>query len=281
MLDAITFRRNLCTAVAAALLLATTALSPAQEIVAHRGASHDAPESTMAAFELAWQQDADAIEGDFYLTRDGQIICTHDRTTGRTADDDLVVAESTLAELRALDVGSWKGSQWAGERPPTLDEVFACVPDGKKIFVEIKCGPEIMDALVEAVERSSLADEQIVVISFNAEVIAAVRDRLPDLKANWLVSYRRDDDTGEWSPTLDHVFSTLERIDATGLSTHANREVIDAAVVADLRSRGYEFHTWTINDVEPARHFAELDVDTVTTDRPAHIREALATPATP
>lgn len=261
---------------AVALLIATTAAT-AQEIVAHRGASHDAPENTLAAFELAWEQDADAIEGDFYITSDEHIICMHDRTTGRTADRDLPVAESTLAELRPLDVGSWKGEQWADERPPTLDEVFAVVPEGKQIFVEIKCGVEIMDALVEAVERSGLDHEQIVVISFNADVIAATRRRLPELKAHWLVSYRQDEETGEWSPSIDDVFSTLERIDATGLSTNANREVIDTAVVAELRARDLEFHVWTVNDPDIARHFAELGVDSITTDRPAFIREALET----
>ena len=78
-----------------------------QLIVAHRGASHDAPENTLAAFRLAWEKDADAIEGDFYLTRDQQIVCLHDETTERTAPGQtcLQVAESTREQLRTLDVG--------------------------------------------------------------------------------------------------------------------------------------------------------------------------------
>ena len=78
-------------------------------IVAHRGASFDAPENTLAAFRLAWQQGADAIEGDFYLSKDNQIVCIHDADTKRTAVVSRQVAESTLAELRELDVGrsSW------------------------------------------------------------------------------------------------------------------------------------------------------------------------------
>ena len=88
------------------------------QVVAHRGASHDAPENTLAAFELAWQQGADAIEGDFFLTKDGKIVCTHDKVTGRLNAEKrkLHVAKSTLAELQALDVGSWKGKTWKGER---------------------------------------------------------------------------------------------------------------------------------------------------------------------
>ena len=67
------------------------------DLIAHRGASHDAPENTLAAFRLAWEQGADGIEGDFRLSRDGEIICLHDATTRRTAGIDLVVADATLA----------------------------------------------------------------------------------------------------------------------------------------------------------------------------------------
>ena len=80
-------------------------MSLAQQVIAHRGASYDAPENTLAAFRLAWQQGADGIEGDFYLTADGEIVCLHDSDTGRTGDRKLSVGQSTLAELRKVDVG--------------------------------------------------------------------------------------------------------------------------------------------------------------------------------
>ena len=115
-----------------------------QEIVAHRGASFDAPENTLSAFRLAWQQKADVVEGDFYLTKDKHIVCIHDKTTKRVAPKQatLTIAKSTLAELSALDVGSWKHPRFANERIPVLEEVLATVPKGKRIFVEIKCGPK-------------------------------------------------------------------------------------------------------------------------------------------
>ncbi|MFV2065815.1 MAG: glycerophosphodiester phosphodiesterase family protein, partial [Pirellulales bacterium] len=107
--------------------LATTVAS-GQLIVGHRGASHDAPENTLAAFQLAWQRGADGVEGDFYLTSDGHIVCIHDADTERVAGEKLIVAESTLADLRQLDVGAWKGERWRGEKIPTLEEVLATVP---------------------------------------------------------------------------------------------------------------------------------------------------------
>ena len=111
----------------------------AQLIVAHRGASYDAPENTLAAFQLAWQQNSDAIEGDFYVTSDQQIVCIHDKSTRRVAPKQpaLNVADSTFKQLRQLDVGSWKHDRYSAERVPTLKQVLATVPAGKQIFVEI------------------------------------------------------------------------------------------------------------------------------------------------
>src|SRR5512133_60470 len=116
-------------------------------LIAHRGASREAPENTLAAFDLAWQQGADGIEADFRLTADGRIVCLHDATTGRTANLDLVVADSSFAELQQLDVGSWKGTRWQGERIPTLEEVLARLPLGKRLFIELKSGPEMLAPL--------------------------------------------------------------------------------------------------------------------------------------
>src|SRR5688572_31257071 len=95
-------------------LTATTAIAAEPlkvEIVAHRGASFDAPENTVAAIKLAWEQKADASEFDIYLTKDGKIAVIHDKDTMRTAGVQKLVAESTLEELRKLDVGKWKRSE--------------------------------------------------------------------------------------------------------------------------------------------------------------------------
>lgn len=101
-------------------------------LIGHRGASHEAPENTLTAFELAWEEGADGIEADFRLTRDGQIVCMHDENTRRTTGISLTVADSLLDDLRRLDVGRWRGLAWAGTRIPTLSEVLAILPAGKK-----------------------------------------------------------------------------------------------------------------------------------------------------
>ena len=246
-------------------------------IVAHRGASEEAPENTLAAFRLAWERGADAIEGDFYLTSDGHIVAMHDETTKRTAGGvELRVASSTLAQLQALDVGAWKADRYRGERIPTLDQVLAIVPPGKKIFIEIKCGPEIVSKLRAVLHAASRPLEQVVVISFHESVIMEAKRQIPQIKACWLVGYKQDEVTKVWSPPTADVLSTLQRIGADGLDTEGNRHVVDQALVQLLRARGKEIHVWTIDQPADARHFQELGVDSITTNRPAEIRAAMA-----
>lgn len=259
----------------------TTSPASAQHIIAHRGASHDAPENTLAAFELAWEQKADGIEGDFYLTKDNQIACIHDKTTKRTAPDhaELKVADSTLAELRSLDVGSWKNPRFAGERVPTLDEVLQTVPEGRQIYVEIKCGPEILPVLKPQLAQSGLQPEQIVIISFNQDVITQSRKLMPQYDANWLTSFKQKANDGDWKPTRQQVIDTLVDTGSTGLGSRGELQVLDAAFVDALRSRGLQFHVWTINDPTAARTLQALGAESITTDRPAFLRQGLAIPA--
>lgn len=240
-------------------------------IVAHRGASFDAPENTLPAFELAWEKGADAIEGDFLLTKDNQIVCIHDKTTKRLSEQNLVVAESTLEQLKTLDVGSWKNEKYAGTPMPTLSEVFASVPDGKNIFIEIKCGPEIIPYLVKEIQESDLKTDQVRMICFNEEVIKAFKKKMPDYKAYWLSGFKKKN--GSWKPSLEEVLFTLQDCKADGLdSQHTIPPEFSKAVL----SAGFEWHAWTINDVETAKRLAKRDIYSVTTDRPKLIGSGLS-----
>ena len=258
-------------------VITSTSSSFGQFIVAHRGASHDAPENTLAAFRLAWEQEADAIEGDFYLTADEKIVCIHDRTTKRVApgQPELTVAKATLKELLQLDVGLWKGKSFRGERIPTLEDVLAIVQPGKQLFVEIKCGPEIVPPLKKQLTASGLDDQQIVIIAFNAGVVQACRRSMPQYKCNWLTGYKRNNANTGWKPTRQNVISSLKKTGASGLGTQDNDDVIDRSFVESVRKAGCEFHVWTVNSLDSARHFVSLGIDSITTDRPALIRTVL------
>ncbi|HEX6961090.1 MAG TPA: glycerophosphodiester phosphodiesterase [Lacipirellula sp.] len=247
-----------------------------QIIVAHRGASYDAPENTLAAFKLAWAQGADGIEADFYLSSDGKIICNHDKDTKRTAGVKHVVAKTPFDVLRRLEVGSWKHEKYRGERMPTIEEIIATIPAGKKFVIELKTGPEIVTPLVEALEKAPLEPEQIIIIAFNAETVAECKRQMPDIKAHWLVRYEQDERTGEWTPDRETVERTLKRIKADGLGSQANVKHVDEDFLDDLCDAGLcEFHVWTIDDPSVARYYQKLGAFGITTNRPGWLREKL------
>jgi glycerophosphoryl diester phosphodiesterase len=258
-----------------AIFSAMCAVAPSafgQLIIAHRGASHDAPENTLSAFKLAIEQDADGIEADFFLTSDGQIVCFHDPDTKRICGNELLVAQTRLEELRALDVGSWKGPQWRGEKMPTMAEVLAAVPEGKKIFIELKSSVEIVAPMAKVIEASKLSPEQIVIISFHAEAIAECKKRLSHLKALWICRYE-EQKQGGWAPGVEEVAATLKRIRADGFDSQANLEHFDETFIERLRALGCdEFSVWTVDDAKVARYYAKLGAWSITTNRPGWLR---------
>lgn len=241
-------------------------------IVAHRGASRDAPENTIPAFELAWKQGADAVEGDFHLTRDGEIVCIHNKTTQKVAGLDLVVAESTLHDLKQLDVGAWFGSRWKGTTIPTLTEVIQTVPAGKTLFLEVKCGPEILPSLFEQLSASGLTSNQFVIISFNADVIAAVEQQAPAFKTLLLMDLKRDKQSGESVPSINDILRQLHLTQTDGVSTKAHR-IVNEAFVQRILNSGYEYHVWTIDHVNIARKFRRWGALSITTNVPGHFKK--------
>jgi glycerophosphoryl diester phosphodiesterase len=254
-----------------AVLLVTNAFA-SPFIVAHRGASHDAPENTLPSFRQAWVQGADAIEGDFHLTRDGRIICIHDYDTLRVSGTKLVVKDAKLEELRALDAGAWFKPEWKGTRLPTFMEVAATVPAGKKFYIEVKCGPEIVPTLLSEIREAGLKSEQVVVISFNAPVIRELKKLSPTLKACWLSGFKKGGTT--LKPDTAEALVTLKDIHADGFSSQADSR-IDAAFIQGIRKEGFEYHCWTIDDPKQAQHFLEIGAQSITTNRPAFLRAAL------
>ncbi|MDP1560472.1 MAG: glycerophosphodiester phosphodiesterase family protein [Pirellulaceae bacterium] len=250
-------------------------------IVAHRGASADAPENTLPAFQLGWDQNADAIEGDFFLTLDKQIVALHDSSTERTSGTAWDVRKKTAAELRTLEVGRWKHHDFVNVRIPTLAEVVQTIPVGKKLFLEVKDSPRFVPVLKQQLTSepalASLSLEQLVIIAFDAEVIAASKRELPEVKAFWLTGFKADAQTGKISPSLAEILSTLQTINADGLDCQA-ADHIDHSYVDQIRAAGYQFHVWTIDDPAIAKRFAEFGVDSITTNVPQIIRHQLTLP---
>jgi len=246
------------------------------ELQAHRGESHDAPENTMASFNLAWQRNDDAAELDIHLTSDGKLIVCHDDNTERTSGKRAALAlkEHTIDELRRIDVGFWKDAKFAGEKMPTLDEVLASIPNGKRLFIEIKCGPEAVPALVHAIERAGKRPEQTVIISFNADALAEAKKRLRNLKCYYLSGFKQDKQTKEWSPSIEKIIAIAKKIGADGVDVQS-KPPLDAECVKRAKNTGLEIYAWTVDDPDEARRLIEYGVDGITTNRAAWMREQL------
>ncbi len=237
------------------------------EIIAHRGASHDAPENTIAAFQLAWEQHADAVELDIQLTKDGRIVAFHDLTTRRIAGMDRRVDAQTYDELRGLTARFPQGAHI-----PSIEETLATVPDGKRLFIEIKCGPEILPGLERALSASGKSAEQVVLIGFDIETMKQARARFPGGTVCWVVASKK------WSfgraPSVAGVIAAAKSAQLDGLDVDA-RFAIDATFVGKVREAGLKLFVWTVDDAKAARKLAALGVDGITTNRPGWLREQL------
>jgi len=252
----------------------------AVEIIAHRGASHDAPENTLAAFKLGWEQGADADELDIYLSKDNEIVVLHDKTTKRTAGLDKAVAEQTLSELKKLDAGTWKDARFAGERIPTLKEALATMPAGKKMFIEIKCGPEVLPPLQKLLRESGRPAQQLVIICFEEDTLRKARPLFPDLELYWLVGWPKDK-AGQppvAKPNVEDLIATAKAAGFTGLNLQADFP-IDKTFVEKVSAAGLKLYTWTVNDAAKAAMLAQAGVAGITTDRPAWLRGQLKSAA--
>lgn len=240
------------------------------EIIAHRGASHPAPENTMAAVMLGWKEGAD-VEVDVYLTKDNQIVVIHDDSTKRTAGTDMEVAETTSEELRKLDVGSFKSEEYAGEQIPFLADIVETIPARRRLYVEIKCGKEILPFLRRLVIESGKIS-QIVIIGFDLETVASSKRSL-DVPTYWLKGTDKIKETEEWIPHDPKLVQMVKDRGLDGLDVHyagVTKEFVDA-----VKASGQKLYVWTVDDPEEADRLVRLGVSGITTNRPGWLREQM------
>jgi glycerophosphoryl diester phosphodiesterase len=241
------------------------------QIIAHRGASYEAPENTLAAARLAWTQGADALEVDVHLTRDGRLAVIHDADTLRTSGQPGEVASLTMSELRQREVGRWKDARFAGERIPELDEVLAEVPPGRRVFVELKGDsasvPVLQRSLAGAERRRGLVASQVTVMAFELAVATVAKRSLPECEVCWLA------DAGEEAPrpTLAEVARDARASGLDGIDV-ASIWHLDAKTVQQIQSGGFKLYVWTVDDAPLARRLFQAGVDGITTNRPGWLR---------
>ncbi|SUZ71544.1 uncharacterized protein METZ01_LOCUS24398 [marine metagenome] len=193
----------------------------------------------------------------------------HDKSTRRTADQELVIKESTLKKLKSLDVGLWKGMKWKGETIPTLEEVLEEIPENKSIFIEIKTGTESIDPLIEDIQKSKIDSGCITVISFHQEVVKEVKQSMESLNVNLLIAF-----SGPEEVSNEEVLQKLTefKLDGVGAENHSR---LSHAFVAPILEANKKVHVWTVDDIEQAKIYKELGLSSITTNVPQLIRSAL------
>lgn len=238
-------------------------------VFAHRGLSSEAPENTMAAFRLAKDVGCPGVELDIHLTADGQLVVIHDHNTTRVSPGTaLVIEDSTMDQLKDIDIGSWKGQQWKGERPPLLSELFTELGNDLYFDVEIKSG-KAEDKGLEAALARLLADfgygsERIVVSSFNPIALKRFKSLCPHVPT--AIIYCIDDGVpwylrhgeGRWIGRTDFLKPKHTQANKFGLSL--GRMLGGRTVVP-----------WTIDDPAVAERVLTIGCAGVISNKPQHL----------
>ncbi|MBR7104024.1 MAG: hypothetical protein IKC65_03695 [Lentisphaeria bacterium] len=243
--------------------------------VSHRGESYDAPENTLAAFRLALERDTDAWETDIRFTRDKQLICCHDASLHRTCGVEQEVAETDFEQLRTFDACNSKEA-YRGEQVPLFSELLALLPQGKLLFTEIKINdPDIVDAMMEAIDNSPAEREQIIVISFYADMIKVCKERYPDMRALYLNSMTINED-GSFAVPPEEMLERLADMHADGLDARAEKKYLTPEFAKKLADRGFSLALWTIDDPDTAEYFINtIAPEAITSNRAAYLQNVI------
>ncbi len=231
-------------------------------VIAHRGASGYAPENTIAAFRKAVAMGVTFIETDLHLSRDARFVAIHDGTLDRTTNGKGAVHEFTLADLRKLDAGSWFGSEFAGERIPTLEEILQFAKKHDVVFyLELKPGGSWggEHALIGAL-RESGEIARTVVISFDASILAAVRRIEPTLMTGLLYD----------GQIADPLTKALE-VGARQLAVRG--DLVSPSMIKEARRHDLQVVCWTVNHPAHLRLLMEAGVDGIMSDYPDRVIE--------
>jgi glycerophosphoryl diester phosphodiesterase len=234
---------------------------PQPVIFAHRGASAHAPENTLAAFELALAQNADALELDVKLSVDGRAVVIHDPTVDRTTGSHGRVKDLTFAQLRSLDAGSFFSEKYQGEKIPLLEEVFEAVGMRTFINVELTNYSTPRDSLVEtvcALVKQFGLQERVLFSSFFASNLSKARAYLPEVPGGLLAF---NGWLGAWARSFGFNFGRYQAL-------HPFRKDVSPQQVQRVHRLNRRIHVWTVNAAEDMRRLFRWGVDAIFTDDP-------------
>ena len=249
-------------------------------VFAHRGGADALPEHTLGAYLRALEEGADGLECDVRLTRDGHLVCVHDRNLNRTSNGRGLVSSKTLAELDALNFGSWHPGYPADEELPdlsrllTLDRLLEALRGyGRpvRLLIETKhpsrYGAEVERKLVETLLRHRLPndDVQVTVMSFAALALRRIRAHAGAVPTVYLLEVLPP---GVGRGRLPFG----ARIAGPGVGLVRARP----GLVPSIKQAGHQVYVWTVNEPDDLEMVLDHQVDGVITDRPKFVLDRLA-----
>ena len=235
-------------------------LSRSTVITAHRGLHEDAPENTERAAALAAEAGADAIECDVHLSADGVVMVNHDSTTGALMNQDVFLSAATQLQLQSL---TFRNKALAGERMPTLAQLFQAVGDSDTIFlVEIKSeDPALIPALVRTVYACGMED-RVVFLSYSGEQLSRVRGQMPEAAVGYLAAC-----TQSGADIAANLKAMAEQLDPLCAFYSCPQEAQTTALTRAARHRGILIHPWTVDEYELFEQKYYDGYHGITTDR--------------
>ena len=257
------------------------------QVVAHRGSSDDAPEHTLSAYKRAIADGADALECDVRLTRDGHLVCVHDRRIDRTSNGRGVLSTLELAELTQLDWGSWRDTWEDFEDPEIPDRDRSQILTLASLLEAVQAAPRRVEVAIETkhptryaglVERRLLrlldrfgwagAGSPVRVMSFSQVSLRRLRDLAPDLQTVLLmdrvpIRFRN----GSLPPYVPIAGPSIEVVRAF------------PTYVAKAHARGHQVHVWTVDRTADMELCRDLGVDAIITNRPRRALEIVDRPS--
>ena len=234
-------------------------MTPAIQIIAHRGYSARAPENTLAALTLAARRGADGVEFDLHTAKDGEPVLIHDATLDRTTDGTGPVESLTSRELAGLDAGTWFADAYSGEPVPTLAEALAG-PAARLdvIYAEVKATrePRDLDRIAEVVRTAGVFD-RTVFISMDWEALDRIRVVEPTARIGYIVE----------APTRsDEAFARALGDEHALLDFDARILLAEPTLAHRAHEAGVDLAVWTVNDAEQAHRLLDLGVRRFTTN---------------
>ena len=239
--------------------------------ISHRGESIDAPENTLAAFELSRQRRTDGMECDVMLSSDGVVVISHDSNTARMGDRVLSVADTPFAELAQVNVsGAWR-ERYPDEHIPSLAAALKCLGNGREFFIELKPGcPALVPAVAKVLRQDAMKPDAIVIISADRELISLSKREMPEYRALWLPGPQRQ-------YSAEELITDLREMNADGVNASgSNEHLLSAELVRHIHDLGMLAGVAVAEQPEQARRFAAMGLDYITSSRAAQLRDMLA-----